>query len=200
MARGSLHFDFPRRAAAAGDGAGFPDGALEGEGEVAALGGVEEGLASDFHGAAHGLFVTRHYNDDLGVGQGTDGVQRAQRVDDHEVAALDVAGAGAEGLVAGTPKISAGQDRVEMADEEQALALGATVFGDEVTGATIRRGRFNKFCDEAERGELGVEDVGHFADAGEILGGAVDLDGLLKVAGEVAGLRADGGDDFFLHG
>ena len=108
MAGGALDFDFPRRAPAAGDGACFPDGAFKGEGHIAALGGGEELGAGGFHGAADGFLVAGHDDDDARVGEQASGVKGAEGVDDDEVAALDVARAGAEGLVAVAAEVAAG--------------------------------------------------------------------------------------------
>jgi len=112
-----------------------------------------------------------------GIGEGAGGVQAREGVNDDEVAALDIVGAGAEGLFALESEVAAGEDGVEVADEQEALALGAFVLGEQVAGAAGGSGKFGEAVVKAEGRELGAVEVGELADAGEALGGAVDLDG-----------------------
>ena len=116
------------------------DGALEGQDDIAAARGGEELGAGDLNGTADGFFVAGHDDEDLGVGEGAGGVECAECVNENEIAALDVVGAGADGFVALAAEVAAGQDGVEVADQEETLALGAAVFGDEVAGATTGGG------------------------------------------------------------
>ena len=97
-------------------------------------------------------------------------------------------------------EVAAGEHGIEVAEEEDAFALGAFVLGDEVAGAAGGGGEGDEAVGEAEGGELGAVEIGELADAGEVLGGAVDLDGGLEVAVEIAGLGFGGSDDFFLGG
>ena len=194
----ALDLDGPRGATPTGNSGGVPDGAFEGQGDIAAAHGLEELGAGDLDRTSDGLLIAGHDDENLGVGEGAGGVERAEGVNENKIAALDVVGAGADGFVALAAEVAAGQDGVEVADQKETLALGAAVFGDKVAGAAARGGECSETIIEAEGGQLGSEEIGYLAHAGEVFARAVDLDDLFEVAVERADLGVYGVDNFLL--
>ena len=122
-------------------------------------------------------------------------MQRAQRLDYHEIAALHVRYAAAICAVALAAKGLLFENRVQMADQEQALAAAASMHGHQMTRARHRRGQFRPAGLETERLELTCVDGADTTHTGEVLGCALDIDGLLEEIDGGCAVRVDCGDD-----
>lgn len=195
----------PAGGAATADGAGALDATLEREGDVGALGGVDQRRARDRHRIARILLVAREDYYNLSVVQCPRLVQRAQRVDDDDVAALHVrrAGSARAGILAHEALVLPLEDGVEVSDEEHALpqssrAARRPTLGDEMTCASHRRRQLRPAHGEADRLELALEDVAHRAHAGDVERAARDVDGLLEQPDRAVAVGAGTLDDLAL--
>ena len=191
----ALHLERPAGETAAGHRAGVADGGLEREGRVAARGEIVEVAAADGHRLARVLLVAGEDDRDAGVLERASGVQRAQGVQNHEVAALHVVRARAVGAAVLDAEVAGGQDGVEVADEQQAPALGAAALGHDMARA-LRLGNRRPARGETELGKLGLEPGAEFSHAGVVLGGRTDLHVRLEFGGEGRHAGFGGGGDF----
>ena len=71
---------------------------------------------------------------------------------------------------------------------------GRATLGDEVSGALERRA-VDPARREPQRVELGARKLSHLANAGKVLGAAVDVDGALEQRQRLAVVRVHVGDD-----
>ena len=176
-----LDLELPgRRAAARGDRELRIAGTvLEADRVLRALRGVDQRGARGGLRIARVLLVAGHDHDEVHVGERAGDLQRLERGDHDDVAALHVDDAGAlRGLVVDALELLeravALEHGVEVADEQHPRTL-AGMIRDQVAGALERRavhpGRL-----EPERVELLAEEVPDRADAGEVVRAAVDVD------------------------
>jgi len=191
----------PTDNAATRHGGGVPDGALEGEGQVAALRCVAQITAGDIDRVTGRLLVPRHHHRDRGVVQRPDGVESPQRVEHDEIAPLDVVDPGAENLVALAPVVAARQDRIQMTDEQHPFPLRANPRRHEMAGAAGRRRQRDKVRVKTQRGKFAREVFPHLPDPGMVFRGTVDPHDGLKFAAEIRAVLIDiGGQPLFLGG
>ena len=104
-------------------------------------------------------------------------MERTQRGDDHHITALHVPRPCTAGdrVVAREPLSLALEDGVEMADQQEPAPRRARMHGHEMAGA-VHRGRHLRPADgEAERPELGGEQIAHATHAFDVVGAARDV-------------------------
>jgi glutamate carboxypeptidase len=131
--------------------------------------------------------------------EGPDARQRLQSVEDHHVAALHVGDAGASSLAphpAERLERAVGlEDRIEVADDEEALPARPPTLGEEVSRSIHLGGHLDPTRLEAEGLQIGLQDLADPADAGLVHRAAVDVDQALQkedgLLGVAAGLLRD---------
>ena len=171
---------------------------LEPDGNVHALGGSDERRPRDVLRIARCLFVSCHHDRDVHAIQRTGGLQGLEGLDDDDVAALHVDRAWSTRAPFIEPlellKRAIGfEDRIEVADEEKSLARPRPLC-DEMP-RTPKWRAIDPARGEAQRLELGAEQFAHGANAGKILGSAVDVDCALEQGQRVGVVRIDVGNE-----
>ena len=153
---------------------------LEADRDIHALRRRDERRARHILRIAGRLLVAGHHDRHVHAVERASGLQRLQRLDDDDVAALHVDDARTAGLALVQPlellKRTVGLEHgVEMADQENAPARPRAL-GDEMSGALERRS-VDPAGREPQRVELGGEQLADLAHAGKVLRAAVDVDG-----------------------
>ena len=97
-------------------------------------------------------------------------MQRLQRLQHDDDSALHVGRAGAVGPRTIAPEALAGQNRVEVTEQQQPLATRAADLRDQMSGALHAGRHFDPARAETDATQLLCERVAHGADAGNILG------------------------------
>ena len=139
------------------------------------LRGVKQLPPAKFAGIAHRFLIAVHDDRDLRVGQQPGPVQGTQCVEHDNVATLHVRHARAGNLVAGPREIRTRINRVEVANEQDALALGPAMFGDEVTRAAGRSRQRHEAALKTQLRQLLREELPQLPDARQVLRRAVNL-------------------------
>ena len=173
--RGALHLERPPGVTPAGHRARVADRRFKREGQVAVLRGVKQLPPAKFAGIAHRFLIAVHDDRDLRVGQQPGPVQGTQCVEHDNVATLHVRHARAGNLVAGPREIRTRINRVEVANEQDALALGPAMFGDEVTRAAGRSRQRHEAALKTQLRQLLREELPQLPDARQVLRRAVNL-------------------------
>ncbi len=121
--------------------------------------------------------------------------ERAQRLDDDQVAALHVRGAVAVGTLAVAAERLGLVNGIEVADQQHLAAAGAATGRDQMPGAAGLRTLVQPLGREAERGQFPCVDLADAAHAGVVLGRAANVDGFLEQRDCGVAARVDGRDD-----
>ncbi len=188
----------PRRRAAASNHRGLrvAGSVLEPDGNVHAFGRSDERRPCDILRIARCLFIPGHHDSDVHSVESARSLQGLEYLDDDDVAALHVDGARPTRAPLVEPlellKRAVGlEDRVEVADEEKALARPHPL-GDEVSRTSEWRA-IDPARGEAQRFELSAEQFSHGANTGKILRAAVDVDCPLEQGQRFGVVRVDVG-------
>ena len=145
---------------------------------------LDQVAARDVERTAGALLVAGEDDADRDVVERAGLVQRLERLDDDDVAALHVGDARAARDIAvafeGLERAVLLEDRVQMTDQEEPLAARAHPLGDEVAGPLERERHRHPPHVEAQRFQLGGEEVGDGAYAARVHRAAVDVDQALE--------------------
>src|SRR3984893_11956080 len=187
MARLPGDAEGPRAEAAAGDGCILalllPHRVLELQCDVAPLGGFDQIAARNLERLARALLVAGERGRAWRALEQPRVVQRLEREEDDDVTSLHVCDARPLRDVSLTDELLERtvllEDRIEVADEQQSLALRALVLGEQVPGP-VRLWRFRPAGRKSERIELGPQDPTDLANSLLVQRPAVDVDELLQ--------------------
>src|SRR5205823_5956397 len=114
VAGGALHLQLPSEIAASCDRGGAGNVGLEGQHVVVAFSCFQQIATTDGNGMARSFLVAVHHDGEIGICESTRRRQRAESMDDYDVASFHVRNAGSVHGLALAPEVGARVNGVEV--------------------------------------------------------------------------------------